>query len=88
MKSVGMFEIETATSQEVLGRARRDDLRRDQRDGVRHYELLLIQHSVPQLDFLQSNNNDVMRTLAHDSGDFAYPSISLIIRQSPHNVPL
>ena len=35
-------------------------------------------HLAPQLDFFLSSNNDVTRTLAHDSGHFAYPSNSLV----------
>ena len=72
-------------------------------------------HFVAQLDFFLSSNNDVTRTLAHDSGYYSplrvkklgkIPHglrpleisprfftlrgaiISLIIRQSPRNVPL
>ena len=79
-KSAGMFEIETAvaaTSQKSLDEhdPTISGTELDTTISILFSERQQL-HSVPQLDFLQSNNNDVTRTLAQDSGYFAYPSNS------------
>ena len=109
----------------VRARTKLNTKRRTTKNRNRRFGVFSFVQVTLQLDFFLSYNNDVTRTLAQDSGSFAFPSnswfpslarsgcsrgasplgsiphslaqgttrlagrkISLIIRQSPRNVPL